>query len=90
MSDIRFHAKYGTRFTQDLLCAVPNIAIVQDWSQEEIEEQNSCEGITCDVKRGSQWCTGIVDLCPVETDGEQAEAGVHLEVIRCQPRSFET
>ena len=81
MSDICFHAKYGARFTQDLLCAVPNIAIVQDWCQEEVEEHDNCKGIASDVERGGQWCTSIVDLSPVETDGEQAQTGVHLEVI---------
>lgn len=69
----------------DLLCAVPNIAIVQYWRQEEIEEHYHCKGIACDVERGGQWCTSIVDLGPIETDGEQAEARVHLESVHCQP-----
>jgi hypothetical protein len=66
---------------EDLLCAIPNIAIIQDRRQEEIEEHNDCEGIASDVERSSQWCTSIVDLSPVKADGKQAKAGVHLVVI---------
>ena len=55
---------------QDLLCAVPNIAIVQDRRQEEVEENDYCKRIASDVKGGGQWCTSIVDLSPIETDGE--------------------
>ena len=62
----------------DLLCAVPNIAIVQDWRQEKVEKYNNCKGIASDVEWCGQWCASIVDLCPIETDGEQTEAGVHL------------
>lgn len=75
-----WHVSMGTPM-DGLLCAVPNVAVVQDWRQKEVEKHDNCEGIACDVEGSGQWCTSIVDLSPVETDGEQAQTGVHLEVI---------
>lgn len=53
----------------NLLCTIPNIRIVQNRGQEEVEQHDNRECIAGDVKRGCKGIAGIVDLCPIDAYG---------------------
>lgn len=68
--------------TENLLCAVPYIGVVQNWRQEEIEKYHDGKRIAGNVEGSHEGVTSIVDLCPVYADRNQAQSRVHLVNIQ--------
>lgn len=58
-----------SRVIENSLGAIPDIGIVQNWGQEEVEQNHHGESIACDVEGSSERVSGVIDLRPVETDG---------------------
>ena len=52
------------------LGTVPDVRIIQYWSQEEVKQDNHSEYIARYVEGRCEWLSCIIDLCPIQADGE--------------------
>lgn len=61
-----------------LLGTVPNIGIVQNGREEEIEDHDDRKCVAGNVEWGHERVSSVVDLCPVDTNRQHPKARIHL------------